>query len=269
MAPGETRPLRKKEICDAMSDDNRKGGASPWTRYLRTYSSRRKCSSRKRARQISDLINGRSIGIGDKLPNEFELAENLNVGRGTIREAVKVLVARNCLEIRRGKGTFVTEEIGKISDPLGFEYVPDKIRLAEELVEIRIQLEPWIASLAAKRIREEEKEELLHLCEAVESRIQSGEEHCSEDIAFHHYIAMCTHNEVLSEILSIVTYSVQLFTRFKDPDMLRSTIEPHRRTAEAICANDPEAAGKAMREHVMSNLENIERLKEGRPGNQQ
>ena len=65
--------------------------------------------SEKVAQQIGNLIKERNIQIGDKLPNEFELAESLNVGRGTIREAVKILVARNCLEIRRGKGTFVTE----------------------------------------------------------------------------------------------------------------------------------------------------------------
>ena len=58
--------------------------------------------SERVAQQISDLIKERNIGVGDKLPNEFELAESLNVGRGTIREAVKILVARNCLEIRRG-----------------------------------------------------------------------------------------------------------------------------------------------------------------------
>ena len=55
--------------------------------------------SERVAEQISDLIKEQNIGIGDKLPNEFELAENLNVGRGTIREAVKLLVARNCLEM--------------------------------------------------------------------------------------------------------------------------------------------------------------------------
>ena len=107
--------------------------------------------SEKVAAQISDLIKERNIGTGDKLPNEFELAESLNVGRGTIREAVKLLVARNCLEIRRGKGTYVTEELGKVNDPLGFEYVSDKTKLAEDLYELRIQIEPWIASLAAKR----------------------------------------------------------------------------------------------------------------------
>ena len=113
--------------------------------------------SERVAQQISDLIKERNIGVGDKLPNEFELAESLNVGRGTIREAVKILVARNCLEIRRGKGTFVTEKIGQVTDPLGFEYIADKVKLTEELYEVRFQIEPWIASLAAKRIREDER----------------------------------------------------------------------------------------------------------------
>ena len=217
--------------------------------------------SEKVAIQISELIKERNIGIGDKLPNEFELAESLNVGRGTIREAVKLLVARNCLVIRRGKGTFVTEELGKVSDPFGFEFITDKIRLAEELFEIRVQLEPWIASLAARRIQDEEKAELLRRCEAVEKKLFAGEDHCEEDTAFHHYIASCTHNEVLPEILSVVTYSVQLFTRFRDPEMLRRTLEDHRATAEAICANDPESAQASMLKHILSNRENIENLK--------
>ncbi|MBQ9663632.1 MAG: FadR family transcriptional regulator [Oscillospiraceae bacterium] len=217
--------------------------------------------SERVAEQISDLIKEQNIGVGDKLPNEFELAERLNVGRGTIREAVKLLVARNCLEIRRGKGTFVTEKIGQVNDPLGFEYITDKIKLAEELYEVRVHLEPWIASLAAKRIQEDEKQELRQRCEAVEEKISNGLDHCLEDIAFHHYIASCTHNNVLSELLSIVTYSVQIFTRFKDPDMLQSTVELHRATMEAICSNDTKGAKANMLKHIESNLENIERLK--------
>lgn len=217
--------------------------------------------SEKVAKQISDLIKEQNIGIGDKLPNEFELAESLNVGRGTIREAVKLLVARNCLEIRRGKGTFVTEELGKVNDPFGFEYVADKVQLAEELYEIRIQIEPWIASLAALRIQEEEKEELMRRCTAVEEFIRSGLDHNEADVAFHHYIAQCTHNRVLREMISAITYSVQLFTRFKDPILLQKTIQNHRAVAEAICANDPEAAENAMMEHIAVNRESIDSLK--------
>ena len=59
------------------------------------------------ADQLSQLIIDRKLTAEDKLPNEFELAEQLNVGRGTIREAVKLLVARNVLVIRRGKGTYI------------------------------------------------------------------------------------------------------------------------------------------------------------------
>lgn len=102
------------------------------------------------ADQINQVIIDQNINAGEKLPNEFELAARLNVGRGTIREAVKLLVARNCLEIRRGKGTFVVEK--PVSrGPAGFAYVKDKITLAVDLMELRLQLEPWVAQLAAQR----------------------------------------------------------------------------------------------------------------------
>ena len=218
--------------------------------------------SEKVANQISDLIKDRNLGVGDKLPNEFELAESLNVGRGTIREAVKLLVARNCLEIRRGKGTFVTEELGRVSDPLGFDYVTDKVRLTEELYELRAHLEPWIASLAARRIREEEKEELQNRCLAVEHCIVAGVDHYEADNAFHQYIAQCTHNSILPEIIPIITYSVRLFTRFTDPKILKDTLRTHRAIADAICENDPEWAEKSMREHIAANLECISQLRQ-------
>lgn len=109
------------------------------------------------ADQINQVIIDQNINAGEKLPNEFELAARLNVGRGTIREAVKLLVARNCLEIRRGKGTFVVEKPGQIEDPLGFAYVKDKITLAVDLMELRLQLEPWVAQLAAQRIEGKRK----------------------------------------------------------------------------------------------------------------
>ena len=105
------------------------------------------------ADQINQVIIDQNINAGEKLPNEFELAARLNVGRGTIREAVKLLVARNCLEIRRGKGTFVVEKPGQIEDPLGFAYVKDKITLAVDLMELRLQLEPWVLSWPPSALR--------------------------------------------------------------------------------------------------------------------
>ena len=199
------------------------------------------------ADQINQVIIDQNINAGEKLPNEFELAARLNVGRGTIREAVKLLVARNCLEIRRGKGTFVVEKPGQIEDPLGFAYVKDKITLAVDLMELRLQLEPWVAQLAAQRIEENEKDTLRQLCEQVEHKIRSGEDHGPADKEFHACVARCTHNSVITEIMPVITYSIEMFT-----------IRTHWQIMEAICANDPQKAYDSMYEHVSENRESIE-----------
>ncbi|WEM59119.1 GntR family transcriptional regulator [Streptococcus parauberis] len=72
--------------------------------------------------QLLDLILERNYETGAKLPNEFELAEDLNVGRSTIREAVRTLVARNILEVKQGSGTFISPKRGVSEDPLVFPY---------------------------------------------------------------------------------------------------------------------------------------------------
>ena len=90
------------------------------------------------AEQISKLIVAQHLTCEDKLPSEFELAELLGVGRGTVREGVKLLVARNVLEIRRGKGTYIAPNPGEIPDPLGFVYYPDQFRLALDLFHVAI-----------------------------------------------------------------------------------------------------------------------------------
>ena len=123
------------------------------------------------AQQISRLIVERRLTSEDRLPSEFELAELLHVGRGTIREGVKLLVARNVLEIRRGKGTYIASNPGEIPDPLGFAYCPDPFQLALDLAEVRGQLEPWIARMAAEHAAKEDLNRLRESCLVVEQDI--------------------------------------------------------------------------------------------------
>ena len=113
--------------------------------------------------QIYQYILDTPIAVGAKLPNEFELGDRFGVGRSTIREAVKILVSRNILEIRRGCGTFVCENPGVVDDPLGFAFVDDKKRLGLDLCEVRMIIEPEIAALAAERAVPEEIEELQRI----------------------------------------------------------------------------------------------------------
>ena len=65
--------------------------------------------SEQAASQIMDMILvERRFKTGDKLPNEMELAEELGISRVTLREAVRILCTRGLVEIKRGRGTFVT-----------------------------------------------------------------------------------------------------------------------------------------------------------------
>ena len=61
------------------------------------------------ANRIADMIlEEKRFQEGDKLPNEMELAELLSVSRVTLREAIRILCTRGLVEIRRGRGTYVT-----------------------------------------------------------------------------------------------------------------------------------------------------------------
>ena len=214
------------------------------------------------AEQISQLIIDRQLAHGEKLPNEFELAEQLNVGRGTVREAVKLLVARNVLEIRRGRGTFVAHHTGVVQDPLGFAYMPDQLRLAHELLDIRLNVEPWVASLAAQQATEEDVADLRRLCEEIEGLIHAGQNHLLRDEALHVRIARCTQNRVVSKLLPVITYSVQLFGKLTDQRIYQETIETHRRIVDAIANHDPDGARDAMHEHLMGNFSAISEQEE-------
>ena len=98
----------------------------------------------KVADDIVRTIIGRELKPGDKLPNEFELASKLGVGRSTVREAIKILVSRNVVEIRRGAGTFVSAHSGVSEDPLGLQFLDDCIRVATDLLQLRFLIEPRV-----------------------------------------------------------------------------------------------------------------------------
>ena len=205
------------------------------------------------ADQIRQLIIERHMECGDKLPNEFELAQQLNVGRGSVREAVKLLVARNVLELRRGKGTFIADNTGVVDDPFGFAYLEDEPRLANELMDIRRQLEPWIAAKAAEQANDQDIAELRVLQYKVEELIQSGQDHLAADQQLHIRIADCTDNRVLRELVPVITYSVHLFGNLTQRRLRQETIDTHAAVVDAIAAHDPEAAREAMQEHLKHN----------------
>lgn len=212
------------------------------------------------AEQIRKMIIEQRLGIGERLPNEFELAQQLNVGRGTIREAVKILVARNVLEIQRGKGTFIAHNTGIVEDPFGFDYMDDEEQLARELYSLRLHLEPWFARLAAQNATEEDVRQLWQTEMEVESLMREGKNYLPADQQFHLCIAQCTKNRVLPMMIPVITYSIHLFGKQNSSRMIEESIRTHREIIEAIENHDPNQAEEKMQEHLKLNESTVPAL---------
>ncbi|RDU22042.1 FadR/GntR family transcriptional regulator [Anaerosacchariphilus polymeriproducens] len=207
--------------------------------------------------QIKELIASKDLKIGDKLPNEFDMAEQLQVGRGTIREAVKILVSQNILEIRRGCGTFVSERKGIMDDPLGLWIIEDKQKLALDLCQVRLMLEPQLARLAAQNATDEDIAQLWKAAKAVEEKIREGKNHSDEDIYLHVLIANISHNEVVTKLISVIQSAVYLFIKITKSILREETIQTHEAIVSAIANKDAVAAENAMRKHLLLNQSQI------------
>lgn len=209
------------------------------------------------AEQVADyilkLIVDSGLEAGAKLPNEFELAERTGVGRGTIREAVKILVSRNILEIRRGAGTYVSDRQGIVEDPLGLAFIKDKKNLAMDLLNVRLMLEPEIARMAAEHATEEQKDALVRQCDKVEEIICQGKNHMEEDVRLHEMIAACSGNRVMEKLVPVINSSIAVFVDVTNGRLRQETIETHREIVEAIVAGDGDGARCAMNMHLLYN----------------
>jgi DNA-binding FadR family transcriptional regulator len=211
------------------------------------------------ADKIIELIIDRQLVRGQKLPNEFELAQSLGVGRGTIREAVKLLVSRNVLEIRRGKGTYVSDRPGVAMDPLGFAFYGDRHKLALDLLEIRMMIEPQIVSIAARKASKENVEEMYRLCAEVESLIKKGENHGEADRKLHNCFAKSTQNGVMPNLLPVINYGITLFIDVTDNVLISETVETHLAIVKAIESGDSEKAAGEMKRHLQYNKDILEK----------
>ena len=212
------------------------------------------------AEQILNEIMEKGLEVGAKIPNEFELAEEIGVGRGTIREAVKILASRQILTIRRGAGTFVSERQGIVDDPLGLAFLKDKTHLALDLLSVRLMLEPEIAALAALHAQPEQTEELKKRRDDVETLINRGEDHTQADILFHRQIAACSGNLVVEKLIPVINSSIPLFVDLTSARLKQETIDTHREITESILRRDPEGARCAMYMHLTVNRRMIKTL---------
>ncbi len=215
------------------------------------------------AERITGLIVDDAYRAGHKLPNEYVLAERLGVGRSTVREAIKLLASRNVLEVRHGSGTYVCESTGMVDDPLGFRFYRDKRKLALDLCEIRLMVEPPLAAAAAGAATPKQVETLLQTCDMVAEQIKNGQDHSAEDVELHKRIAESSGNLVAPGIVGIIATAIPLFVKVSHSSLLEETITTHRLVVEAIARRNGRAAAKAMQKHIEHNRDIFRSLPEG------
>ena len=209
------------------------------------------------ADDIVRTIIGKELKPGDKLPNEFELAAKLGVGRSTVREAIKTLVSRNVVEIRRGAGTFVSARSGVSEDPLGLQFIGDSARVASDLLQLRFLIEPRLSSLAAGNSTADQIAEMMRICDACERKLQDGEDFSEENTEFHAAIARASGNVVVPNLSVILCGPTSMMPGELSKQARQEIIRTHRDILSAIAARDGMAAYDAMLLHLAQCRRNI------------
>ncbi|MCD7796275.1 MAG: FadR family transcriptional regulator [Clostridiales bacterium] len=206
------------------------------------------------AQSILKMIGNGRFSIGDKLPNEIELSSELGVSRSTLREAVKILTTSSVLEIRRGKGTFVTSST--VVDSSGLSDIASGL---DDLFEMRLMFEPDCAYLAAQRATDEEIEIICHYGEEVEKKILSGEDRTYEEQKFHESIANATHNAFVQQFMPIIFNAIKkgVVVLIKDKDIGEDNLKDDRLIMDFIKKRNPDGAKTAMRLHIIHALEGL------------
>lgn len=205
------------------------------------------------AKKLLDMIQEKGYTVGDKLPTEVELMEVLGVGRNTVREALRILMSRNIVTIRQGSGTFISDKNGVADDPLGFSMIDDRRKLTEDLIQVRVMLEPPIAALAAQNATDEEIEELEEVLTEMENLIAQKKDYAEKDSQFHAQIANLSHNLVMTNLIPVITDGIRVFAGSVQKTEYQQTLLSHRSIFEAIKGRRPVEAQQAMEFHLMYN----------------
>ena len=220
---------------------------------MMTLSQEEKGLPQKISDDIIALILEENLKPGDKLPNETILSQRLDVGRSSLREAMKLLASRNIVTVRQGSGTYIAASPGMVEDPLGFIFIDNKQKLVQDLLEVRFLLEPSIAAMAATRADEKDIKKITTLCDEVETLLKNHEDHTQKDIDFHTAIALSSKNVVVPRLIPVINISIPLFVETTGGILRRETIESHREIADAIACRDPLRAQDAMYLHLVYN----------------
>lgn len=205
--------------------------------------------------QIERRIVEDGLTPGDRLPGERHLAEQLQVSRSSVREALRVLETLGVVSSQAGRGP----DAGAILTARPDSTLTDLLRLhlglsslsMREVVQTRMMIEQWSAARAAAS-RTEESLERLRADLAAMDAAESVAEFVRHDASFHLGIAELAGNRLIAATMralraAVEGYAIEAVTRLGDTAGLMAD---HRRIYEAIAAGDGDAAVAAVTGHL-------------------
>lgn len=209
------------------------------------------------ADQIRTAIISRDLSPGDKLPPEQDLAEQFQVSRPTIRDAIKLLAASKLIVTKSGAkgGHFVAEiDLNALMNDIS-DYIYLSLSLKgmtiDEVLEVRETVELKSCNLAALRRTEDDLKVLKEALAGMNTYI-SSKQFYEQDFLFHKTIAKATHNRmVITTIEAIILSLTKYFNHVDCPIQLRKKliVQAHD-IYEAIQQQKPELAAEKMWQHL-------------------
>ncbi|MET0928463.1 MAG: FadR/GntR family transcriptional regulator [Aeromicrobium sp.] len=226
-----------------------------------------KVSERIAAALVGDIISG-GLKTGDRLPNEAAMVERFQVGRGSLREALRILEVHGVISLRSGpRGGPVVVDVDARDVGRTFSlYLSLKGATLGELVETRLMIEPAVARLAAQNLNDVSRLRLEGALAREAAVVEGDSQYIAAANDFHYTVASMTGNVVLD---LVATALKELYTsRIVGGGIARDTTGPsikheHRQIGEAILAGDVDAAERLMREHMTFYLTRIDDVEPG------
>ena len=211
-----------------------------------------KLSEQTADRLYEMIVDEQRYAPGSKLPNENELSQTLDVSRTTLREAISFLVAQGILEIRRGKGTYVSEELPSVGlDMTALAGIRSRVR-AKDLFEMRLIFEPATVALACQRATDDELRQIARKAQRVERVAAEGGDWPLADQEFHWAIIKASHNEYMRRLYPIINSAVNEILQITEnrQHMQNIALSDNRIIMDFLMKRDEAGARHAMSIHM-------------------
>ncbi len=214
--------------------------------------------------QIADLIQKKiledNLEVGTGLPSEIEMAQEFQVSRSVIREALRILEISGLVKIKKGPtgGIFVSYGYhAPIKRSLNNLIISGEVTV-DHLFDARLLIEPHIAGQAALRANDEDLKKFQALFEDSASHLDDTVRLKQNNLEFHLLLARASGNPVLAVMLeSVFELLAERTLSFVDLALERKFFKIHKAILEVITRRQSEENRRLIRKDIMDVMKTI------------